>query len=212
MQSSLCALSKLFANYHIKQNGIQTQAYRRLGCRPDWTNDPWLPAPYARSRKPCPLPRRPSPLEKKLHLRLKRLEIQYSPEIRGLTLSKIESFFVVAVAGQILKPLQQGFASQHAWNKPYRGCKLPLSARNSKFQWWKVYYVFEYLKMYGLPRERSTDIIQTLQHGSDLHARHGTTGFDVIADTQSQTHSTSVCRDTKLVDVVIFFLLVSNVL
>ena len=26
--------------YHIEQNGIQTQAYRRLGCRPDWTNDP----------------------------------------------------------------------------------------------------------------------------------------------------------------------------
>ena len=33
---------KLFGIYHIEQNGIQTQAYRRLGCRPDWTNDPWI--------------------------------------------------------------------------------------------------------------------------------------------------------------------------
>ena len=58
--------------------------------------------------------------------------------------------------------------------------------------------------MYVWPCDPSTYIIQTLQDGSDLHARHGTTGFDVIADTQSDTHSTLVCTDTKLVDVVIF--------
>ena len=31
---NLCDI-KLFVIYHIEQNGIQTQAYRRLGCRPD---------------------------------------------------------------------------------------------------------------------------------------------------------------------------------
>ena len=66
--------------------------------------------------------------------------------------------------------------------------------------------------MYGSSRDRSTYIIQTLQDGSDLHARHGTTGFDVIADTQSHTHSAFVCTDNKLVDVITFFPLVSNVL
>ena len=34
----------------------------------------------------------------------------------------------------------------------------------------------------------------------------------IIADTQSHTHSRFVCTDTKLVDVVILFLLISNVL
>ena len=33
---NLCDI-KLFVIYHIEQNGIQTQAYRQLGCRPDWT-------------------------------------------------------------------------------------------------------------------------------------------------------------------------------
>ena len=47
---------------------------------------------------------------------------------------------------------------------------------------------------------------------SDVHARHGTTEDDIIADTQSHTHSRFVCTDTKLVDVVIFFPLISNVL
>ena len=34
----------------------------------------------------------------------------------------------------------------------------------------------------------------------------------MIADTQSHTHGRFVCTDTKLVDVVIFFPLISNVL
>ena len=42
MQSSICAISKLFVIHHIERNAIQTQAYRRLGCQTDWTNDPWL--------------------------------------------------------------------------------------------------------------------------------------------------------------------------
>ena len=54
-------------------------------------------------------------------------------------------------------------------------------------------------------------VIQTLQDGSDIHARHGTTGDDIIADTQSHIHSRFVCTGTKLVDVVIFFPLISNV-
>ena len=37
-------------------------------------------------------------------------------------------------------------------------------------------------------------------------------GMMAIADTQSHTHSRFVCTDTKLVDVVIFFPLISNVL
>ena len=60
--------------------------------------------------------------------------------------------------------------------------------------------------------DRSTYVIQTLQDGSDVHARHGTTEDDIIADTQSHTHSRFVCTDTKLVDIVIFFPLISNVL
>ena len=83
--------------------------------------------------------------------------------------------------------------------------------RNSKFQWWKIYYE-ENFKKYVSRSDRSTYVIQTLQDGSDVHARHGTTGDDIIADTQSHTHSRFVCTDTKLVDVVIFFPLISNVL
>ena len=36
----------------------------------------------------------------------------------------------------------------------------------------------------GAVSDRSTYVIQTLQDGSDVHARHGTTGDDAIADTQ----------------------------
>ena len=67
-------------------------------------------------------------------------------------------------------------------------------------------------KKYVSRSDRSTYVIQTLQDGSDVHSRHGTTGDDAIADTQSNTHSRFVCTDTKLVDVVIFFPLISNVL
>ena len=67
-------------------------------------------------------------------------------------------------------------------------------------------------KKYVSRSDRSTYVIQTLHNGSDVHARHGTTGDDAIADTQSNTHSRFVCTDTKLVDVVIFFPLISNVL
>ena len=66
-------------------------------------------------------------------------------------------------------------------------------------------------RRYGSRRDRSTYLIRTLQDGSDLHGRHGTTGFDVIADTQSHTHSTFMRTDTKLFDVIIFFPLASNV-
>ena len=82
--------------------------------------------------------------------------------------------------------------------------------RNSKFQWWKIYYE-ENFKKYVSRSDRSTYVIQTLQDGSDVNARHGTTGDNAIADTQSNTHSRFVCTDTKLVDVVIFFPLISNV-
>ena len=62
---NLCDI-KLFVIYHIEQNGIQTQAYRRLGCRPDWTNDPWLhETPEVGDHVLC----RDVHLQKELHLR-----------------------------------------------------------------------------------------------------------------------------------------------
>ena len=129
-------------------------------------------------------------------------------------LSQIESFFVVAVAGQIPATTSTGMAPSMPGTSHIKVSSHPSQQkirRNSKFQWWKIYYE-ENFKKYVSRSDRSTYVIQTLQDGSDLHARHGTTGFDVIADTQSHTHSRSVCTDTKLVDVVIFFPLISNVL
>ena len=143
---------------------------------------------------------------------VKRLEIlNIQPRFAVSPFLRSNHFFVVAVAGQIPATTSTGMAPKHAWNKPYRGCKPPLSARNSKFQWWKIYYE-ENFKKYVSRNDRSTYVIQTLRDGSDVHARHGTTGDDAMADTQSHIYSRFVCTDTKLVDVVIFFPLISNVL
>ena len=145
---------------------------------------------------------------------VKRLEIlNIQPRFADSRFLGSINFLLEQLQGSFPPLFQQAMAPKQAWNKPYRGCKPPLSAkirRNSKFQWWKIYYE-ENFKKYVSRSDRSY-VIQTLQDGSDVHARHGTTGDDAIADTQSNTHSRFVCTDTKLVDVVIFFPLISNVL
>ena len=137
-------------------------------------------------------------------------KIRYSNELGRLTLSQIESFFVVAVAGQMSAIISTGFRFKACLEQAIS--RLQATPLSKKFEISMVEGILrgEFQNhRYGCPHDRSSYSIQTLQDGYDLHARHVT--FDVIADTQSHIHTTFVCTDTKLVDVVIFFPLVSIV-
>ena len=181
---------------------------------PTWLDKWSLASQDARSRRPCPLPRRPSP---------KRTP---SSSWEGLKYSIFNRDSRTRAFSDRLISCWNSCraASRHCFNRRWLQSKPGTShievashpsqqkiRRNSKFQWWKIYFE-ENFKKYVSRSDRSTYVIQTLQDGSDVHARHGTTGDDAIADTQSNTHSRFVCTDTKLVDVVIFFPLISNVL
>ena len=92
--------------YHIEHNEIQAQTYRQLGCRPDWTKDPWLHnMPEVGNHVLC----RDIHLQKDLHRRLKRLEILNIQPRFAVSRFLNESFFVVAVAEQINATTSTGF-------------------------------------------------------------------------------------------------------
>ena len=92
-----------------RANGIQTQAYRRLGCRPDWTNDLWLhQTPEVGHHVLC----RDVHLQKELFV-VKRLEIlNIRPRFAVSPFLRSNHFFVVAVAGQIPATTSTGDGSK----------------------------------------------------------------------------------------------------
>ena len=181
---------------------------------PTWLDKWSLASPDARSRTPCPLPRRPSP---KRTPSSSWKGLKYSIFNRDSRSHPFSDRIIFCCSSCRADPRHY---FNRRWLQSMPGAShIEVAShssqhffwRNSKFQWWKIYYEENFKKCVSRS-DRSTYVIQTLQDGPDIHARHGTTEDDIIADTQSHTHSRFVCTDTKLVDVVIFFPLISNVL
>ena len=180
---------------------------------PTWLDKWSLASPDARRRTPCPLPRRPSP-KRTPSSSWKGLKYSiFNRDSRSHPSSDRIIFCCSSCRADPRHYFNRRWLQSIPGTSPIEVASHPSQHffwRNSKFQWWKIYYE-ENFKKYISRSDRSTYVIQTLQDGSDVHARHGTTEDDIIADTQSHTHSRFVCTDTKLVDVVIFFPLISNV-
>ena len=180
---------------------------------PTWLDKWSLASPDARSRTPCPLPQRPSP-KRTPSSSWKGLKYSiFNRDSRSHPFSDRIIFCCSSCRADLRHYFNRRWLQSMPGTSHIEVASHPSQHffwRNSKFQWWKIYYE-ENFKKYISRSDRSIYVIQTLQDGSDVHARHGTTEDDIIADTQSHTHSRFVCTDTKLVDVVIFFPLISNV-